>query len=173
MKPEFKSGILDRVDLEILGHLRKNARETLTRISKGLQIPISSAFDRLKRLEGTRIITRYTGLLGLKKIGIHGHAILLFTVKKSLRDDLESYLAEKPFVNNLIRTNGERNLVAECLFPGIKELESFVESISKEFKGLQFSVLYVLEDLKREGFLADKAPSKDKAIPRGDTNGKT
>ena len=51
MKAEYKSEILDQADLKLLGHLRTNARETLTRISQETQIPVSSIFDRLKRLE--------------------------------------------------------------------------------------------------------------------------
>ena len=60
MKTEYKSEILDQADLKLLGHLRTNARETLTRISQETQIPVSSIFDRLKRMEKMNVIKRFT-----------------------------------------------------------------------------------------------------------------
>ena len=58
MKTEYKSKTLDQADLKLLGHMRTNARDTLTRISQETQIPISSIFDRLKRLEKMKVIKK-------------------------------------------------------------------------------------------------------------------
>ena len=64
-----KVGLVDQSDLKILKYLRRNSRETMTRMSKETRIPISSVFDRLKRLEAIGVIHRYTSLLDMKKIG--------------------------------------------------------------------------------------------------------
>ena len=45
MKFEFESEILDLKDLKILGHLQKNSRETLTRMSQETRVPISSIYE--------------------------------------------------------------------------------------------------------------------------------
>lgn len=164
MKTKFESEILDQTDLKILGHLQKNARKTLTRMSKETRIPISSIYDRLKRLEGINVIKRYTTLFDLKKIGIHCRVLLLIRVNENQKSELEAYLTGNPFVNSLARTNGEQNFVAECLFRDIKDLESFTESVRKRFKGIEFSVHHILEDLKRESFLVDEAISQNKSI---------
>jgi len=159
MKAEYKYEKLDQADLKLLGHLRTNARETLTRISQETQIPVSSIFDRLKRLEKMNVIKRYTSLLDLNKIGIHVRVLLLVKPYKSSRENLEDWLMEKRPVNWLIRINGEWKLAAECLFPNIKNLESFIEDFRKSFKGVGYTVYYILEDLKSESFLADEATS--------------
>ena len=164
MKTKFESEILDQTDLKILGHLQKNARKTLTRMSKETRIPISSIYDRLKRLEGINVIKRYTSLFDLKKIGIHCRVLLLIRVNKSEKNDLEAYLMGNPFVNSLVRANGKQNFVAECLFCDMKDLESFTESVRKRFKGIEFSVHHILEDLKRESFLVGEAISQNKSI---------
>ena len=157
MKSKFKTEILDETDVKLLGHLRKNARETLTRMSREIRTPISSIYDRLKRLEGLKVIKKYTCLFDLKKTGIHCRVLLLITVHESQKRELEAYLTGNPFVNNLAKTTGVQNLVAECLFRDMKDLESFTETVRKRFKGIAFSVLYILEDLKRESFLAGEA----------------
>jgi len=164
MKAEFESEKLDQADLKILGHLRTNARKTLTRISKETRIPISSLFDRLKRLERINVIRRYTSLLDLKKIGIHVRILLLVKAHKGSKRNLEGWLKQKLQVNCLIRTNGQWKLAAECLFQIIENLESFIENFEKDFKGVEFSVHYILEDLKREGFLAGNSNFADRPI---------
>ena len=164
MKAEYKSVILDQADLKLLGQLRTNARETLTRISRETKIPISSVFDRLKRLEKMNVIKRYTSLLDLKKIGIHVHVLLLVKTDKSWKENLEDWLMGKHPVNWLIRINGDWKLAAECLFYDMKEMELFTENVRKRFRGIEFSVHHVLEDLKSEGFLAGEATPQNKSI---------
>jgi Lrp/AsnC family transcriptional regulator for asnA, asnC and gidA len=164
MKTEYKSETLDQADLKLLGHLRTNARDTLTRISQETEIPISSIFDKLKRLEKMNVIKKYTSLLGLNKIGIHVRVLLMVKADKSSKENLEDWLMEKLPVNWLIRINGEWKLAAECLFPNIKNLESFIEDFEKSFKGVQFSVHHIMEDLKKESFLAGEAAPQDKSI---------
>jgi DNA-binding Lrp family transcriptional regulator len=110
------------------------------------------------------VIKRYTSLLDLNKIGIHVRVLLLVKADKSSIGNLQDWLMEKPPVNWLTKINGEWKLVAECLFQNIKELESFTEDFEKSFKGVQFSVHYILEDLKRESFLAGEVASQRKSI---------
>jgi Lrp/AsnC family transcriptional regulator for asnA, asnC and gidA len=164
MKTEYKSETLDQADLKLLGHLRTNARDTLTRISQETEIPISSIFDKLKRLEKMNVIKRYTSLLELNKIGIHVRVLLLVKPYKSSKGNLADWLIEKRPVNWLLRINGKWKLAAECLFPNIKNLESFIEDLEKSFRGVEFSVFYIIEDLKSEGFLAGEAARQDKSI---------
>ena len=161
---KFESDILDLKDLKILRHLRKNARETLTRMSQETRVPISSIFDRLKRLEGIKVIKRYTALFDLKKIGIHCRVLLLIKIDESQRSDLEAYLIENPSVNSLARTIATRDFVVECLFHNIKDLESFIEGVEKRYKGISISIHYIVKDLKRESFLAGEASSQNKSI---------
>ena len=161
---KFESDILDLKDLKILRHLRKNARETLTRMSQETRVPISSIFDRLKRLEGIKVIKRYTTLFDLKKMGIHCRVLLLIKIGESQRSDLEAYLTENPSVNSLARTIATYDFVVECLFHTIKDLESFIEGVEKRYKGISISIHYIVKDLKRESFLAGEASSQNKSI---------
>jgi len=161
---KFESDILDLKDLKILRHLRKNARETLTRMSQETRVPISSIFDRLKRLEGIKVIKRYTALFDLKKIGIHCRVLLLIKIDESQRSDLEAYLIENPSVNSIARTIATCDFVVECLFHNIKDLESFIEGVEKRYKGISISIHYIVKDLKRESFLAGEASSQNKSI---------
>jgi Lrp/AsnC family leucine-responsive transcriptional regulator len=133
--------------------LRRNARETITRISKFTGIPISSTFGRLKRLEEARVITRHTSLVDMRQIGLSMRVFVLFKTDDSHREELEGSLMEDPQVNNMVRIIGSWNLMVEALFRDINELESFVEALRRDFRGLEFSVHYILDSLKQEGIL--------------------
>jgi len=147
-----KSALVDQSDLKILDYLRRNTRETMTRISKETGIPISSVFDRLKRLEAIGVIHRYTTLLDMKKIGIHVCVIVFFKTTDVMKQSLEHWLKDNKHVNTLIRINGDWDFMAEALFNNIRALEAFTQEIREEFEGVQCSVQYILDDLKREGF---------------------
>ena len=121
-------------------------------MSKETGIPISSVFDRLKRLEAIGIIHRYTSVLDMKKIGIHVRAVMLFKITDTMKHNLEQWLKEHRNVNTLVRINGEWDFMAEVLFHDIHSLEVFTAKVKEEFEGAKCSVQYILDDLKREGF---------------------
>lgn len=102
--------------------------------------------------------------MDLKKIGIHIPVLLLVKTHKGSKRNLEGWLKQKLQVNCLIRTNGEWKLAAECLFQDIENLESFIENFEKDFKGVKFSVHYILEDVKREGFMVENSNFVDRPI---------
>ena len=155
MKQKFNSAILNPADLKILNHLRNNARETLTKVGRDTGIPISSVFDRLKRLETSGVIIRHVSLLDADKIVIRVKANLFIRSSDDHKKELERYLSANPQVNNLSKINGDWNLMAEAWFKDIKGLELFIETIRKDFKEIEVSINHVLEDLKRESFLVD------------------
>jgi len=156
MKNTVEFDGVDKEDLKILSCLRKNARETLTRISKVIGIPISSTFDKLKRLEATGVITRHTSLVDLKKIGFSVQVIFFLKANDNNKKELERRLIENPQVNNVARITGNWNFVMDALFRDVEELESFVEVLGKDYKGIEFSLHHVLKTLKQECFLIDK-----------------
>ena len=155
---------MDQKDLKILEHLRGNARETLTMISKETGIPISSTYDRMKRLEGIGVIKKYTCLLELEKIGICTQVVILLKTRNTMQKNLECWLNANEHANNLMRMNGEWDFLTEVVVKDIKTLEDFIESLREDFGKIRLSVLYVLEDLKREGFL------NRETVQRGDEN---
>ena len=152
MENTSKSGLVKPMDLKIMTHLRKNARETLTRLSRDTGIAISTAFDRLRRLERRGIIRRHTSLFDLGKIGMNSAIVVLLKSDPGEKKNLESWLRENRHVNSLMKINGGWDYVAEAYFGNIRSIEDFLESVSSEFDGVKTLTLYVLEDLKREDF---------------------
>ncbi len=148
--------MMDQEDTKILGFLRKNARQTLTRMSKDTGIPISSIFDRLKKMEETGVIKRHTCLLDMKKIGFSVEVFLFLKISDNQANELEKCLVGYPNVNSMVRINGNWNFIVEALFRNINALELFINDFKNDFNGIEISIHYVLEDIKRESFLIDE-----------------
>lgn len=60
---------MDKVDLMILSYLKENARMTASDISKEINFSVSSVIERIKKLEKSGVIEKYTVLLNEKKLG--------------------------------------------------------------------------------------------------------
>jgi len=80
---------------------------------------------------------------------------MFFKTTDTMKQGLEQWLKAHNQVNTLMRVNGAWDFMAEACFTTIHALETFTEAISKEFEGVQCSVQYILEDLKREGFVPE------------------
>jgi len=139
-------------DLKLIAYLRKNARQTLTEISKKTKIPISTLYDKLRVHEHT-VILKHTSLLDFARLGFNCRANILFKAEREQRDKLGSYLKAHPAINNLYKINNGFDFLAEGVFTNVKDLEDFVDVIEKTFQIQEKKMHYVIEDMKREEFL--------------------
>jgi len=146
--------VIKRKDLLIMSHLRNNARKNLTCISKETRIPISTLFNRLKNFE-SHFIKKHTAILDFSKLGYGAVAKIMIKVKKNHKIELASYLQKNPNINSLVKITNGYDFFVEGVFESIFELEDFLESIEDKFKIIKKNVYYVIEDIKREEFLAD------------------
>ena len=129
----------------LLNKLRENSRKDITKISKEINIPISTAFSIKKQLE-KNIIRKYTTILNLNKIG---NFIRIFLLTAS-NHQITNFLKNNPKTNNIMKISGTYNIIAEIILKNQNDLENFLEEI-KRFKTKK-QVLYIIEDIKKESF---------------------
>jgi Lrp/AsnC family leucine-responsive transcriptional regulator len=144
---------LTKKDLLILTELRKNARETLTRLSRKTRIPISTIFDRLKMQEGS-IIKKHCALIDFQKIGFSIRANILLKVPAEDRNKLLEHLQKELHTNTVLRINNGFDFLVEAIFRNLKEAENFVNNLEEEYKIEDKKVFYVIDEIKREEFLS-------------------
>ena len=60
---------IDHIDKFILSELQENARITNSELSKRIKLSPSSTLERVKKLESSGLIDRYTALLNSQKVG--------------------------------------------------------------------------------------------------------
>lgn len=141
-------------DILLMTFLRNNARENLTRISRLTSIPVSTIFDRLKEFE-KEIIKKHTTLIDFKKIGFDIKIDMLIKVLKEQKDELKEFLIKNENINSVFKVNNGFDFLIEAIFKDMNDLQRFIELLER-FNIENKQEIFILEDLKREGFLADK-----------------
>ncbi len=147
-------------DMSILSALRQDARTNLTSMSRATRIPVSTLFDKIKGLKKTGLVRKYTALLRFEKLGYSAKAMILLSANKKDRANLHKLLTGCSNVNSLYKINSGWDYIAEVVFPGMKEVEAFVEEIEEKVKLKKKMILYILDEIKRESFLATQLDAK-------------
>ncbi len=141
-------------DLLLIASLRKNARETLTSMSKKVGMPVSTIFDKLKCFQGKQI-KKHTSLVDFAKLGFGTRAVMILKARKNERDKLREFLEKCHNINTISRINNGYDFIADVIFRNLKEMEEFGEKIEEKFKIKNKQNFYIIEDIKRETFLSD------------------
>ncbi len=143
---------LDKTDALVLSSLRRNAREKLTAISKRVQLPVSTIYDRMKSLNNT-LIKKRTVLLDFPKLGYNTRVMFVLKVDRAQRDDVKRFLAKQESINNLYKINNGFDFFAEMVFKHVKDMEDFSEELENKFKILHKDIYYVIDEIERECFM--------------------
>lgn len=118
---------LDDKDMDILGLLKKNAKSTTQQISRELNIPITTVHNRIKKLESSGIIEKYTIILNHKKLGKTISARLMIRVTK-LADQFKicNEVLNLESVEKVYQITGDYDIVASVRVNDIEALHSLI-----------------------------------------------
>lgn len=145
---------MKKKDMQIIAHLRQNARMPLTDMSRKTHIPVSTIFDRLKANEN-ELIVKHTTLLDFSKLGYNARANIAFKVDRNDKEAFREFLMKSPVVNSLYKVTNDYDFMVEAIFPQIKDMEAFLEEIELKFKVESKKAFFVIEDLKKEAFMSN------------------
>jgi DNA-binding Lrp family transcriptional regulator len=93
--------------------------------------------------------------VNFKKLGFDIKINILFKVERNSREEFKEYLIKNQNINSVFRVNNGFDFLVEAIFRGMHELQIFMEDIER-FNVEEKQELFVLEDLKLEGFLSDQ-----------------
>lgn len=141
-------------ELILLSHLRRNARETLTKISRETRMPVSTIFDKIKRYDNN-LIKKSTVLLNFSKLGYSTVVTLMLKVARDQRNELKDFLFRENRVNSFYRVNNNFDFILEGIFTDMQEFQEFIESLEAKFDIKEKQIFYILDDIKKEEFMAN------------------
>lgn len=149
---------MDSRELKIMRHLRMNARESLTRMSRKTGIPVSTIYERLKSFE-TGLIKKHTCLLDFRELGYDLRLAMLLQARQGAREPIQRFLENHHQVNTVFRVNNGFDFFTEVLFRNMAEVQEFMDRLDE--LGLRMKKeYYVLEEVRREAFLTSEAHLK-------------
>lgn len=142
-------------ELLLIAHLRQDCRMPLTELSKKTGIPVSTIFDNLQ--ENRKFMTRNVMLFDFQKVGYSTRATILLRIEKDEREKISEYLKKHYNVNTLCKINNGYDFLLECVFKSIRDMEQFTESLESKFRIKAKETHFIIDELKKEGFLSDPA----------------
>ncbi len=87
---------LDEVDWQILRVLQGDARISYTDLARRVHLGASATSERVKRLEASGVITGYSAVIDLEKVGISLTAVVRLKYAGNRHDPFLQYLAANP-----------------------------------------------------------------------------
>lgn len=123
--------ILDELDKRILQVLASESRISTRRLAKILDKPVSTIYDRVKRLERTGVIEKYTIKVDAKKIGYQIKALILINVVGKHIEEVEEEISKHPNILTVLDITGEFDVAVIACFRNIDELDRFIKKLLK------------------------------------------
>jgi DNA-binding Lrp family transcriptional regulator len=120
----MKKNLLDNKDLEILNHLKKDARLSVRKLGKLTKIKPSTVHNRIQRMIKENIIERFTVKLNAEKLGEN------FTVFMLVSGTMDRYIEDRFLKNDHILEihgiTGEYDILLKLRFKDMKQFNKFV-----------------------------------------------
>jgi len=125
----------DKKDQEILNILQKNAKANTKEIAYRIGLSTTPVYERIKRLEKSGIISRYTAVLNKEKIGLELTVfcqVSLQAHRKSLIDRFENAIKNMPEILEAYHIAGNFDYLLKIVVHDSKQYHKFViETLSK------------------------------------------
>lgn len=139
-------------DYTILGRFRKDARMSLTKMSRKTRIPVSTIYDRMKKMDKNGIIQKKTALVDFRKIGYEIKSLMLLETDKDDKKEVQRFLQNYTNVNGISRINNGFDFFVEAIFKSIEGFDEFLKEL-KTFDIVTKKEFFVMEDVQKETYL--------------------
>jgi Lrp/AsnC family transcriptional regulator, regulator of ectoine-degradation genes len=138
---------LDRYDLAILRTLAQHGRITKSRLADEINLSISPAWERVKRLEDEGVIRGYRADIDWVRAFRGSRVIVEVTLARHTAQDMqrfESRIAAAPDVVQCHATGGGVDYVMHVMSRDIDHYQRFIDALLTEALGIEKYFTYVV-----------------------------
>ena len=144
---------MDKIDRKILAELQHNGRASLQEISQAVGLSSTPCWTRIKKLEETGVIERYTVNLNAEALGLGETVMVQVTLDSHSDNTLENFgevLASIPEVVEAYLVSGEYDYLLRIAVKDTKDYERLLREKLYKIKGVRHSKSsFVLRTLKK------------------------
>ena len=144
---------MDKTDRKILAELQRNGRASLQEISQAVGLSSTPCWTRMKRMEDTGVIERYTVNLNAEALGLGETVMVQVTLDSHSDNTLEKFgeiLAAIPEVMEAYLVSGEYDYLLRIAVKDTKDYERLLREKLYRIKGIRHSKSsFVLRTLKK------------------------
>jgi Lrp/AsnC family transcriptional regulator, leucine-responsive regulatory protein len=124
-----ENGEIDPVDLKILKALAADARVTLADLARLVGLSAPSVAERVRRLEETGVIERYTAILDPKALGLPVSAYLRIRPMPGELQRVAAIIQKLDAIVECDRVTGEDCFIAKAHLRSVEHLEALIDCI--------------------------------------------
>ena len=121
---------MDSIDYQILTCLKENSRENATNIGAKINLSTSAVIERIKKLESSGLIEKYTTVINQNVLG------------RDLTAFMYVSLEHPKYYDNFVKMINENSSVAECYYIA-GDFDFILKIITKTGKNLEEILKYV------------------------------
>jgi Lrp/AsnC family leucine-responsive transcriptional regulator len=147
---------MDKIDRKILSELQRNGRASLQEISQAVGLSSTPCWTRMKRMEESGVIERYTVNLNAEALGLGETVMVQVTLDSHSDNTLEKFgeiLASIPEVVEAYLVSGEYDYLLRIAVKDTKDYERLLREKLYRIKGIRHSKSnFVLRTLKKADF---------------------
>ena len=142
--------ILDSIDSKIIEALKENSRVTTSEISKKVSLSIPAVAERIRKMEESNIIEKYTIKVNREKTNQRLLAFIFVNIDKTENiEDFRKSIVNFSSVLECHHVAGEYDYLLKVLVEDTKALEYFLSNMLKRTKGvLKSNTIIVMSSLK-------------------------
>lgn len=147
--------LIDPTDQKILEIIKEDSRLSSRKIAKKAHLPITTVYNRLKKMEKEEIIKKYSVVLDHKKLGqiITVYILVHYNIsvwgKETTKAELHRDLLCLPCVEEIKYITGEYDIMLKAYVKDMDELNNLILVNLRKIPGIgQTQSIFVLEDVK-------------------------
>lgn len=136
---------MDDTDIEILKLLRRDSRQSLGKMAESIGISKATISRRITKMEENEIISGYTVMTNVSKMGVMRALLFLNVAGASLNriiDDMRKF-KEVEFIHKLF---GDHSLLCEVYVPTVDDLYQLIQDHIVKIPGIQNVEVDILID---------------------------
>ncbi|MEM4487178.1 MAG: Lrp/AsnC family transcriptional regulator [Desulfurococcaceae archaeon] len=145
--------LIDKIDGTIIRELVKNSRISYRDLAKLVNLTDVAVIKRIKRLEKSGAIRRYTAIVSPQALGYSKVSFTGINVKPERLFDTVKVLKDKEYVKYLALTSGDHDILVVIWSRSANELEVIHDEIRKLEGVVSVYPMIITEVIKDEAYI--------------------
>ncbi|GED31416.1 Lrp/AsnC family transcriptional regulator [Brevibacillus centrosporus] len=143
---------MDHIDQEILQLLKNNGRMTSSEISRQVHLSVPAVSERIRKLEESAVIDRFTVKLNREQLGQQLLAFIMVQLEKPEHvEEFRKVILQADSVLECHHMAGAYDYMLKVALSGTKELERLISDTIKQVPGVvKTNTMIVLSSMKEE-----------------------
>ena len=147
---------MDKLDIEILRILQKNATIPLTELSKRVGISTTPCWNRIKKMEEEKIIHSKITVLNNNKINLPLIAFLSISIPNHTQKWLDNFKIVIQKYDQIIETHrvaGSSDYILKIVSPSMEEYDKFQQILINEIECTNMRTNFSQKEIKKNYYL--------------------